>query len=123
VLSEYHSVDADAKHVNDWSLEGVEGLPDGGKLDLAALGLPPLSMRVRVGRNLKEFPLPGAMTKEDRINMETKMCAAFDVLKNMDEYGGGYNSLTPGHTNFIDDAGYDALVKEHIMFKDMAADS
>jgi len=80
-------------------------------------------MRVRVGRNLKEFPLPGAMTKEDRVNMELKMCAAFDKLKAMPEYGGGYNSLTPGHANFIDEAAYNQLVADHIMFKDMAADS
>ena len=58
----------------------VDGLPEGGKLDLAALGLPALSMRVRVGRNLKEFPLPGAMSKEDRVNLEAKMKAAFAVL-------------------------------------------
>jgi creatine kinase len=44
------------KHVNDWSLEGVEGLPEGGVLDLAALGQPALSMRVRVGRNRPRPP-------------------------------------------------------------------
>ena len=123
VLAQYHKVAEDAKHVNNWSLEGAEGLPEGGKLDLTALGLPELSMRVRVGRNLKEFPLPGAMTKDDRIAMEAKMCAAFDVLKANPKYGGGYNSLTPGHANFVDAAGYQKLVDDHIMFKDMAADS
>ena len=123
VLADYHTVPEDAKHVNNWSLEGVKGLPEGGVLDLTKLGLPELSMRVRVGRNLKEFPLPGAMTKEDRIAMEAKMCKAFDVLKAKEEYGGGYNSLTPGHENFINDEQYNQLVKDHIMFKDMAADS
>merc|ERR1719162_1495553 len=111
VLAQYHKVAEDAKHVNSWSLEGVEGLPEGGKLDLEALGLPELSMRVRVGRNLKEFPLPGAMSKDDRIAMEAKMCKAFEVLKANPEYGGGYNSLTPGHENFINDEQYDGLVK------------
>lgn len=38
---------------------GVDGLPADGKLDVTKLGLPPLSMRVRVGRNLADFPLPG----------------------------------------------------------------
>ena len=28
-------------------------------------------MRVRTGRNLAKYPLPGAMIKEDRINFET----------------------------------------------------
>ena len=195
VLGEYHGVAQDAKHVTDWSLDGVKGLPEGGVLDLTvqacfpryftiltlqtfccmvafchlnatclvcpcccmaqlqfhvvlfrthtftywgdpvqthnavwhtggqALGLPELSMRVRVGRNLKEFPLPGAMTKADRINMEKKMCAAFEVLKADAKYGGGYNSMTEGHENKIDDAEYQALVDAHIMFKDMAADT
>ena len=71
--------------MNNWNLQGVKGLPKDGKLDLAKLGLPPLSMRVRVGRNLAEFPLPGGMTKDDRIRMEKKMCEAFDKLKAMPE--------------------------------------
>jgi len=116
VLADYHGVDVSAKHVNNWSLEGVEGLPEDGILDLAKLGLPDLSMRVRVGRNLSEFPLPGAMTKDDRINMEVKLCEAFDKLIAMEEFGGGYNSLTPDHKNFIDEAQYKELVDAHIIF-------
>ena len=123
VLADYHKVSETAKHVTNWSLEGVEGLPAGGVLDLAALGLPELSMRVRVGRNLKEFPLPGAMTKADRIAMEAKMCKAFEVLKADPKYGGGYNSMTDGHADKITDAQYQGLVDAHIMFKDMAADT
>ena len=61
------------KHVNNWSLEGVDGLPGDGILDFAKLGLPAVSMRVRTGRNLNKYPLPGAMTKEERINMELDM--------------------------------------------------
>ena len=45
----------------------------GGKLDLTKLGMGLTSMRVRVGRNLAAYPLPGAMTQEDRINMEQDM--------------------------------------------------
>jgi creatine kinase len=123
VLADYHSVGEDAKHVNDWTLAGVEGLPESGVLDLNELGLPELSMRVRVGRNLKSFPLPGGMTQEDRVNLEAKMCDAFDKLAAMPEYGGGYNSLTPGHKNFVDEEKYNELVKAHIMFKDMSADT
>ena len=122
-LAKYHKVSEDAKHVNNWSLDGVEGLPEDGQLDLAALGLPEMSMRVRVGRNLKEFPLPGAMTADDRKAMENKMCEAFDQLIAMEEYGGSYSSLTPDHPNFVDDSVYQDLVAQHIMFKDMSADS
>ena len=31
-------------------------------------------MRVRVGRNLSAFPLPGAMTVEHRIKFEQQSC-------------------------------------------------
>lgn len=123
VLAEYHKVSEDAQHVNNWELQGVEGLPADGILDLQKLGFSQeLSMRVRVGRNLIDFPLPGAMTKQHRIDMELKMCAAFDKLISMEEYGGEYNSLTPGHKNFINKTKYNQLVKDHIMFKDMSVD-
>ena len=75
-LAKYHGVSEDARHVNDWSLQGVAGLPSDGVLDISRLGLPALSMRVRVGRNLKAFPLPGAMTKQDRCDMENFMLKA-----------------------------------------------
>lgn len=61
-LTQYHKVDLNvSKHVNNWSLHGVEGLPADGVLDLSKIGLPALSMRVRTGRNLNKYPLPGAM--------------------------------------------------------------
>mmetsp|Transcript_21567 Transcript_21567/g.56233 ORF Transcript_21567/g.56233 Transcript_21567/m.56233 type:complete len:424 (+) Transcript_21567:38-1309(+) len=123
VLAEYHKVPEKQTHVNSWDLAGVEGLPEDGKLNLLELGLPPLSMRVRVGRNLADFPLPGAMFKEDRIAMEKKMQTAFDKLIAMAEYGGKYYSLTPGNPNHIDEETYKKLVADHIMFKNMANDS
>ena len=122
-LAKYHGVVEDAKHVNDWSLEGVEGLPEGGVLDIAKLGLPALSMRVRVGRNLKAFPLPGAMTQQQRCDMENFMLKAFEKLFANPDYGGKYCSFTPGHANFVDAAEYQKLVDAHIAFKDMSADS
>ncbi len=122
-LAAYHKVGLDARHVNDWSLDGVDGLPESGALDLAALGLPALSMRVRVGRNLADFPLPGAMTQADRVALENRMMAAFNILISNDDYGGSYHSLTPGNPNEITADQYQALVNEHVMFKDMSADT
>jgi len=122
VLADYHNVSETAQHVNDWSLKGVAGLPEDGVLDISKLGLPALSMRVRVGRNLSDYPLPGNMTQADRTKLELKMCAAFEVLKAMPEFGGRYHSLTPGHADFISEAEYNDLVAQHIMFKDMSAD-
>lgn len=123
-LEKYHKVDLSAKkHVNDWNLEGIEGLPANGQLDVSEFGLSALSMRIRTARNLNKFPLPGAMTQEDRCNMELAMGPVFDELKNNPAFGGEYVSLTPGHPNKITDERYNELVKAHIMFKDMAADS
>jgi creatine kinase len=123
-LEQYHKVDLNtSKHVNNWSLEGVDGLPSDGILDFAKLGLGAVSMRVRTGRNLNKYPLPGAMTKQDRINMEFDMGRVFDVLIASPAYGGKYVSITPGHKDFIDAKEYDEYVKAHIMFKDMSADS
>lgn len=123
-LQQYHKIDLSVKkHTNNWSLEGVAGLPDDGVLDLTKLGLPALSMRVRTGRNLNKYPLPGAMTQDDRINMEKDMKKVFDTLIADPTYGGRYVSITPGHECFIDADEYAKYVKAHIMFKDMSVDS
>ena len=90
-------------------------------------------MRVRVGRNLTAFPLPGLMTKADRINFEKTMLKAFDVLKANPAYGGTVYSMTPNadwkevtgddaNPNLISAEKYQELVDKHVMFKDMAAD-
>merc|ERR1712167_529758 len=98
-LGRYHKVNLDEKkHSNDWELKGKEGLPADGVLDVAAFGIKePLSMRIRTARNLKKFPLAGAMSEEDRKNMELAMGPVFDALIANPEFGGSYNSLTPGH--------------------------
>ena len=116
-------------HATNWSLEGAAGLPDDGQLDISKLGLKDeLSMRVRVGRNLTTFPLPGAMTKAHRITFEQTMLKAFDLLIKDPAYGGAIHSLTP-HADWKEVTGeaknpnlmtpdkYDALVKAHVMFK------
>merc|ERR1712088_450601 len=124
VLERYHKVNLnEKKHVNDWNLKGVEGLPADGKLDVSAFGLGALSMRIRTARNLNKFPLPGAMTQEDRCNMELALKPVFDEMIANKDFGGEYVSLTPGHPNKISDERYEELVKAHIMFKNMANDS
>merc|ERR1711970_1565988 len=77
----------------------------------------------KVNLDVKKFPLAGAMTEEDRKNMELAMGPVFDALIANPEFGGSYHSLTPGHKCHIDEAKYQELVKAHIMFKDMSADS
>uniref|UniRef100_A0A7S2W6J3 Arginine kinase n=1 Tax=Mucochytrium quahogii TaxID=96639 RepID=A0A7S2W6J3_9STRA len=123
VIQDYHKINGEVQHVTNWDLKSVQDkLPPGGVLDLTKLGLGTTSMRVRVGRNLAAYPLPGAMSKDDRVNLEKDMVSAFKKLMRDPSYGGTYYSLTPGTEYTISDAKYKDLVKRHIMFKDMAAD-
>jgi protein-arginine kinase len=127
VIGEYHLGDPNKTdtHVTDWDASKVG---DNGVLDVTKLGLPQLSMRVRVGRNLSAFNLPGAMDKEERIEFEKAVLGAFKALIDNPEYGGQVYSLTPdfgegvANPNLITAEKYDELVKKHVMFKDMDAD-
>ncbi|KAH9259996.1 hypothetical protein BASA81_001768 [Batrachochytrium salamandrivorans] len=125
LIRDYHKAANDAKHVTDWDASSVG---ENGVLDVSKLGLEELSMRVRVGRNLKKFNLPGAMDKKERIAFEQSMLAAFDKLIAMPEFGGKVYSLTPDfgegvtNPNKISEDEYQDLIKKHVMFKDMSAD-
>ena len=126
VIGDYHKNDPACAltHTNSWDASKVG---ENGVLDLQKLGLKePLSMRVRVGRNLTAFNLPGAMDRAERVKFEKRMLGGFDALKK--KFGGTVYSITPEfgpdvpNPNFIDDRQYNALVAKHIMFKDMDAD-
>jgi len=121
VIYDYHRVKPGVKHVSSWDLETL-GLDKKHNFDLKEFGLEPVSMRVRVARNFKTFPLPCHMSKEDRVNLENVMFKIFEDLKTIPEYGGEYYSLTPGHPNFMDDEKYKELVENHFMFKDSRTD-
>eukprot|EP00592_Proboscia_alata_P004503 CAMPEP_0194365836 /NCGR_PEP_ID=MMETSP0174-20130528/13826_1 /TAXON_ID=216777 /ORGANISM="Proboscia alata, Strain PI-D3" /LENGTH=303 /DNA_ID=CAMNT_0039140679 /DNA_START=331 /DNA_END=1242 /DNA_ORIENTATION=- len=120
VIRDYHGdASGEKKHITDWDTGDVD-------YDVTKLGQDELSMRVRVGRNLVGFNLPGAMEKDERITFERKMLPSFDLLK--EKYGGKVHSLTPdfgelgANPNLITEDEYQQLVDAHVMFKDMAAD-
>jgi creatine kinase len=117
VIRDYHKIDGEVHHVTNWEVDEASK-----HLDLTKLGLGITSMRVRVGRNLESYPLPGAMNKNDRVNLERDMIKAFKKLMEDKRYGGNYYSLTPDTEYTITDEFYKELVKKHIMFKDMAND-
>ena len=120
-LAAYHKVAEDAKHVGGWDMEGLESA-EGGRLDLATRGLPPLEMRARAGRNLRRFPLPGAMTLQQRVELEGVALTAITQLITDPDFGGKYYSLTPGHACCIPTAQYHALVEANLAFKDLSQD-
>ena len=72
-------------------------------------------MRVRVGRNLKAFNLPGKMEQAERIKFETTMLGAFKALCDNPDYGGAIYSMSPDHgdgvenPNKIDDSKYEEV--------------
>eukprot|EP00941_MAST-03F_sp_MAST-3F-sp1_P003480 g3480.t1 len=125
VIQDYHNGTPESRHITDWDIS-KKGPGGDGILDVAKLGLDTLSMRVRVGRNLEGFNLPGMMDKAERIKFEKALVPVFKKLKLT--YGGKISSISPDwgdgveNPNKISDEEYKALVDAHVMFKDMAAD-
>ena len=119
MIRDFHGlpVQATIKQIHDWDIAQHE-------CDLGAIDekLKDVSMRVRVARNASTFPLPGAMSKDQRVAFEEVASAAFaELIKNPD-FGGQYLSITPGSPHEIDEEEYDRRVASHQMFKDMSAD-
>ena len=121
LIRDYHGDETGSKkHETNWETADAD-------YDVTKLGQGEMSMRVRVGRNLVGFNLPGKMDKDERIKFERRMLPAFDQL--IQKYGGKVNSLTPdfgeggNNPNLISSDEYKTLVDEHIMFKDMDKDS
>ena len=115
VIRDYHGDEnGNRKHETNWDADDVD-------YDVTKLGLNELSMRVRVGRNLVGFNLPGKMDMDERIQFELKMLSSFEQLIN--KYGGKVYSLTPdfgdkgANPNLISDEECKALVDAHVMFK------
>lgn len=120
VIRDYHGDETgNKKHETNWDANDVD-------YDVTKLGQNELSMRVRVGRNLVGFNLPGKMDMDERIQFELKMLSSFEQLIN--KYGGKVYSLTPdfgdkgANPNLISEEECKALVDAHVMFKDMDAD-
>lgn len=91
--------------------------------DVSTLGLPALSTRIRVARNLSAFNLAGHMNRVERTQLERVMQQALTTLIDDPRYGGRFYSLTPevghGETNphLISQREHQALVDAHIMFR------
>lgn len=119
MIRDFHGIPAQSKvsQEHDWNVENAS-------CDLGAIDarLKDVSMRVRVARNASTFPLPGAMSKEQRVAFEDVAAEAFAKLIEDEAYGGQYLSITPGSAHEIDSAEYDRRVAKHQMFKDMSAD-
>jgi len=119
MIRDFHAIGAGeaVAQEHDWDTGAVA-------CDLGAIDerLKDISMRVRVARNVSTYPLPGAMSKEERINFESMMARAFTKLAKDPTFGGRYLSITPGSPYEISDGEYNTRVDAHQMFKDMSSD-
>ncbi len=119
MIRDFHGINADSpiKQQHDWNTS--RNICDLGEINEQ---LKDVSMRVRVARNVSTFPLPGAMSQQQRVEFENLASSAFDELIKNPEYGGQYLSITPGSPNEISADEYRSRVAAHQMFKDMSAD-
>jgi len=120
MIRDYHGINTNTKikQTHDWDFSDI-------LCDLSAIDeeLKSVSMRVRVARNVSDFPLPGAMNKPQRLEFETLAIKAFAKLKTHKGYEGEYLSITPNSQFEITAKQYQNRVAKHQMFKDMSNDA
>jgi len=106
VIKEYHGHDVDAKHKTDMTSEGLTNA-DFAEDEAAMVN----STRIRVGRNLKAYPLGPGVTKEQRLeimNTVVKACENFD-----DDLKGTFYPLEG-----MSKETQDQLIADHYLFKE-----
>ena len=102
IIEEYHGFSRDAKHRSDldYTKLDFQNLDSEGKFIQ--------STRIRVGRNLAEFPLGACVSKEERLEIEKLVSQTL-----IEEFEGSYYSLesmSKEEQNF--------LIQEHFLFKE-----
>ncbi len=105
IIEEYHGFKKDDSHRSDFNLERFEGENPDKEGDFI------LSTRVRVGRNLADFPLGTAITKEGRDEVERIVSTALSKLDG--ELKGEYYPLL-GMSKDVQER----LIKDHFLFKE-----
>lgn len=76
VVLNYHKHDVDAQHVSDMTADGLENA-DFTEEQSAMVN----STRIRVGRNLADFPLGPGVSKEQRLEIMNKVVAACNTFE------------------------------------------
>lgn len=105
IILEYHGINLDKPHqanleIDDLDVKNVD--PKGEYI---------LSTRIRVGRNLKDFPLGPAISKEQRQEVERLVSSALICFEN--ELKGTYYSLLG-----MSEEDKATLIQEHFLFKE-----
>ena len=105
IILDYHGHGKDAKHVSDMDADALEAplLPDD-EADMI------VSTRIRVGRNLADYPLGPGVTKEQRNEIMAKVVAACEKFEG-DLEGKFYELGTMSKED------QDQLIADHFLFK------
>ncbi|XP_064653124.1 taurocyamine kinase-like [Lineus longissimus] len=107
VIKDYHKIEGDIAHPTP-TFGDLANLSFG---DLDPENAQVVSTRVRVGRTLAGFPFPPVITKEQRLEIESKARAALESLTG--ELKGTYHPLTD-----MDAATQKQLTEDHFLFND-----
>lgn len=105
IIETYHNYSAKAVHQQNLTVSGLPKMPS---LDKGGDKI--LSTRIRVARNLKDFPLPPALTDGERKTVEQKIIHALSQLRN--DLSGSYYPLYE-----MDEKNRIALTQDHFLFK------
>jgi creatine kinase/arginine kinase len=106
VVENYHKHGRSAKHVSNMSADKLQ-CPPFPEEDAKMIK----STRIRVGRNLKDYPLGPGISKEQRLEVESKVKQACETFT--DELKGTYYSL-----GGMSEADRQQLVDDHFLFKE-----
>jgi hypothetical protein len=105
VIQDYHGHSPVDKHVSDMTSEGLENAEFSAE-DAAMVN----STRIRVGRNLKNYPLGPGVNKEQRLEIMDAVVKATEAFD--DELKGSFHKL-----DGMDKAVQDQLIADHFLFK------
>lgn len=106
VIEEYHGHGPSATHVSDMTSEGLENA-EFNEADAAMVN----STRIRVGRNLKNYPLGPGVTKEQRLEIMNHVVKATEVFD--EDLKGQFYPLEG-----MDEATQKQLIEDHFLFKE-----
>ena len=106
IIEDYHGHGKNAKHVSNMDYTKLQ-CPPFSAADASMIK----STRIRVGRNLAEFPLGPAITREQRNSIEQKVVQACNSFTG--ELKGTFYSL-----GSMTDAQRNQLVEDHFLFKE-----
>lgn len=105
VVQNYHKHAPDAKHVSDMTSDGIENA-EFSEEDAKMIK----STRIRVGRNLADFPLGPGVTKEQRLEIMRLVTEATATFEG--DLKGTFYSLET-----MSEADQKQLVEDHFLFK------